>query len=385
MTNNGSDLISETLSNDTTVSLLNSVYFLPLKIGLFLINILFNGFIIINVVFIIKNNTFSNLMFVSTSIADFLIGLISIPFQIYTNHYKVWKLNHIVCHIWFVNDYSSGSISIYSLLYLSIHRFFQLKTPLKSTEKVNRKRKIGIIMIWLLNYLFWTIGVSLRTFSDELNTCYDGKEPFYKVLIEETIGYILPIVGVFVFNGLLFYQIVERNRTRQKWGFKAKDGNKGPVENIHSLKVVQKSVSKRKQVADSNENEINTETWTHRIKIFTVVNHLNNSKVIIKRKTKLCIKKKKILFCLPYPRNHLLRSLLCISAVTISLFLLFIVFLFVWPISSYCNNGCISDNLYNISYWLTYIYSSLNPLILIIFHSNFRRQFKRMISNIFNI
>ena len=105
-----------------------------------------------------KQRTYSNIIFLLNSIADFIVGFISIPGDViisYTNWN--WTNSIIVCVIYKTFDYANGNFSLMLLLVITIHRLLQLKDPFKEKEVMNRQRWILLFMLVLLNYGVWFI------------------------------------------------------------------------------------------------------------------------------------------------------------------------------------------------------------------------------------
>ena len=132
---------------------------LAIEISLSIIIVVLN---LLNVVLISirtsKQRTYSNIIFLLNTIADFIVGFISIPGDViisYTNWN--WTNNIIVCVIYKTFDYANSNFSLMLLLLITIHRLLQLKDPYKQNEEMNRLRWILIFMLFLLNYAVWFI------------------------------------------------------------------------------------------------------------------------------------------------------------------------------------------------------------------------------------
>ena len=104
-----------------------------------------------------KLQTLSNYFLLSLSVADFAIGLISMP--LYTVYILIdrWPLGPIVCDAWLSIDYTMSNASVANLLVISVDRYLSVTRPL--TYRANRTHRRALLMIsiaWVVSALLWT-------------------------------------------------------------------------------------------------------------------------------------------------------------------------------------------------------------------------------------
>lgn len=75
------------------------------------------------------------------------------------------------------------------------------------------------------------------------------------------------------------------------------------------------------------------------------------------------------------------KALVCLYVIALSLIALFAVFIVTWPLKAACSS-CVSDMLLEIGYWICYAYSTVNPIILLIFHDSFNKRFVKTLINL---
>ena len=323
-----------------TVNILE-IYTMPLKVLLVVITLIFNSLLIIIIFFILKTKTFSNILFASNAICDFMVGLISMPLMIVFTYYGYWPLGKETCVFWVINDFATGAIGIYSYLAIALHRYSQIKSPYKANENMNRSRLLKILAIWAFWYSYWLISVILITSNDFVpEYCY-FTYTFPYVLASVLIGFVLPIFAVFFINFLVLYEL--RKNLKQK---------------------VKKGLGKAETKAGAEGQSHTGTARATNIRTGSNVNRNINSKQISK-KSKDFFKKET-------------KAFICLCMVTGSLATLSSIFCVSWPIKAYCP-GCIPDFLFEVSNWNTYIYSTLNPILLFIFHEKFRMELKKLV------
>jgi hypothetical protein len=121
-----------------------------------------------------QKKTYSNIIFLLNSIADFIVGLISLPGDVvlaYTD--GDWRYSIIICVFYKTFDFANSNFSLMLLLVITIHRLLQLKDPFKQKEEMNRWRWVLIFMLLAFNYgvwlAFWYIYFHKK---ENENVCY---------------------------------------------------------------------------------------------------------------------------------------------------------------------------------------------------------------------
>ena len=156
-----------------------------------------------------KKRTYSNIIFLLISIADFIVGLISIPGDIFlTYSNKKMPLGIIVCLFYKTFDYGNSGFSLMLLLVITVHRFLQLKDPFKQKEQMNRWRWMLILLLFFSNYGVW-LGLSFNYFNQKANKDVCSVKRFdvfiYAFYCASTIG---PFILIIIMNGLMTREFI---------------------------------------------------------------------------------------------------------------------------------------------------------------------------------
>lgn len=260
--------------------------------------IVLNSLNTVIILFLIKNKTFSNVLFLLMSINDFLNGAISVPGEILSIVYEKWPLGKPLCLFFKTIDYSSSSLSLVLLLVITTHRYIQLKDPFKRKEAMNRRRWLFFGLVWVMCYLMWFI-IWYIYFIDELNIAKCQPETFnIYFFIVRSLEMILPFLVILVMNVLLIRSFVLIKRTRR------------------------------------------------------------GSKPNFKKQNK---------------------AIYCVVSITINVIVCWTMFLTLWPINKLCDE-CVPAYVNVISDLCNYLFSALNPIILLHYNSNYRNKLKQKLA-----
>ncbi|XP_050037497.1 muscarinic acetylcholine receptor M1-like [Dermacentor andersoni] len=100
--------------------------------------------------------TISNYFLLSLAVADFSIGVISMPLMTMYILYAYWPIGAVACDTWLAFDYMNSNASVLNLLVICFDRYFSVTRPL--TYRANRtpqKAAIMIALAWIISFLLW--------------------------------------------------------------------------------------------------------------------------------------------------------------------------------------------------------------------------------------
>lgn len=164
--------------------------------------------------------TISNYFLFSLAIADFAIGLISMPLFTVTTLLGYWPLGPYVCDTWLALDYLASNASVLNLLIISFDRYFSVTRPL--TYRAKRTTSRAAIMIsaaWGISLLLWPPWIYSWPYIEGKRTV-----PQYECYIQfiETNHYITFGTAIAAFYVpvtvmcFLYYRIWRETKKRQK-------------------------------------------------------------------------------------------------------------------------------------------------------------------------
>ncbi|XP_063222732.1 muscarinic acetylcholine receptor DM1 [Bacillus rossius redtenbacheri] len=100
--------------------------------------------------------TISNYFLFSLAVADFAIGLISMPLFTVSTLLGYWPLGPHICDTWLALDYLASNASVLNLLIISFDRYFSVTRPLTyRAKRTNSRAAIMIGCAWGISLLLW--------------------------------------------------------------------------------------------------------------------------------------------------------------------------------------------------------------------------------------
>ncbi len=101
--------------------------------------------------------TVTNYFLLSLAIADFTIGIFSMPIFFAFFEKDRWPFNTFLCDVWLSVDYTMSNASVANLLLICFDRYFSITRPLTYRSKRTPKRaSIMIGCAWAISCFIWT-------------------------------------------------------------------------------------------------------------------------------------------------------------------------------------------------------------------------------------
>lgn len=349
------------------------------KLILILTTICLNSILICIILFKVKKKTYSNFLFLSTTLADLAIGFTSQPFMTIYSIYDYWPYGDVSCIYWMITDYSSYSISIFSWLFISIQRYKQICSQSIINEDLNVKNSLLIISIWFFSYLFWSLMVLPIVLTNE-NFSYECEYifAFVYVIIAELVSLIMPILLIICINIMIYIEL--RNHIKRN----SRNGIKNAIKFSSlsaSLKKNARRLSlKRSSLNNNNNNDMRTTQFLNIPKAKTDNTRGSSSSLMGNQKRKSSI------FSLKnYKLTKDRRAYISLIAINTSLIVSWMLFMIVWPLKAYCGSECVSNILYDSSVWIIYSSSCTNSILLITLNTEFHNSFKDVVRNLYKL
>ncbi|CAF1040220.1 unnamed protein product [Rotaria sp. Silwood1] len=284
--------------------------------------------------------TYSNYFILNLSIADLLIGLICIPLYAHKLISGEWYLGYHLCKLWLVFDYVVGSASTLCIVVISYDRYQMVSKGLNYLSDISIRRALKFVLgTWIVAILNYGPAIILWDWLPNsepylYRTCGPPFAKNFPYLVTTAfVEFFVPFFSLTTLNLLVYLNIRQRSRG-----------------------IISKNVIKLK----SNESDAN-----------------------LTDKNKEKDRKKN--FPISYSKST---SLVRDRKAAKNLFILVFAFVICWCpytlltlIRALCKyeDKCISSFIYEVTFWLLWLNSTINPLLYSFLHVKFREAFYRII------
>uniref|UniRef100_A0A3B5QA69 Histamine H3 receptor-like n=1 Tax=Xiphophorus maculatus TaxID=8083 RepID=A0A3B5QA69_XIPMA len=303
----------------------------------------------------------SNYFFLNLAISDFLVGAFCIPVYIPYNLTGRWMLGKGLCKVWLVMDYLLCSASVFNIVLISYDRFLSVTRAVKyrAQRNITRQAVLKMVAVWLLAFLlygpaiiFWEAIVGQSVVP--AHECYaEFYFTWYFLLSASTFEFFTPFVSVAFFNLSIYLNIHRRN----------KSGNGGAEDEAKP----QRKPKKHRDGAGA---------WSV---FFVKTRKVTSSEPAA---ISAVIEDDDILSPSSTPGSRLSRD----KKIAKSLAIIVCIFGICWApytllmiIRAACGGECVAHYWYEITFWLLWLNSAINPFLYPLCHSSFRRAFSKIL------
>ncbi|CAF0947993.1 unnamed protein product [Adineta steineri] len=326
------DIISRNVTNFTLIFLVSIMT---------LITVLGNLLVIIAFITDARLRTYSNYFILNLSIADLCVGLVCIPLYAHKFIFDEWYLGYHLCKLWLVFDYVVGSASTLCIVVISYDRYQMVSKGLNYLSDITIQRALkfvfGTWLIAILNYgpaiILWDWLPGSEPY--QYRTC---DPPFAKnfpyLITTALVEFFVPFFSLTTLNLLVYLNIRQRSR-----GLIRTNTMKFTYNGLNA-KLSDVNLSKEQDVRRSSSK---------------------------------------------YPKST---SLARDRRAAKNLFILVFAFVICWCpytlltlVRAVCKQAdkCIPSLIYEITFWLLWLNSTINPFLYSCLHVKFREAFYRIL------
>uniref|UniRef100_A0A3B4A3I5 G-protein coupled receptors family 1 profile domain-containing protein n=1 Tax=Periophthalmus magnuspinnatus TaxID=409849 RepID=A0A3B4A3I5_9GOBI len=272
-----------------------------------------------------------NYYFLNLAISDFLVGAFCIPVYIPYTLTGRWTLGRGLCKLWLVMDYLLCSASAFNIVLISYDRFLSVTRAVSYRARQSKTHQAIIKMaaVWVLAFVLYGPAIILwelvvgrsRVPKDE---CFaEFYYSWYFLLSASTLEFFSPFISVAFFNLSIYLSI---RRRRLHW------------------RNTQLHLQNSEQASAQGEGLPLSQTWGTNLAV-------RGDRKIAKS----------------------LAVIVCVFAICWAPYTLLMI------IRAACRGRCIPHHLYEVTFWLLWLNSAINPFLYPLCHSSFRRAFGKIL------
>ncbi|KAM7410355.1 hypothetical protein PAMA_001680 [Pampus argenteus] len=335
----------------------------------------------------------NNYFFLNLAISDFLVGAFCIPVYIPYNLTGRWMLGKGLCKVWLVMDYLLCTASVFNIVLISYDRFLSVTRAVKYRAQRNMTRRavFKMVAVWALSFLlygpaiiFWEkiVGVSVVP----AHECYaEFYFTWYFLLSASTFEFFTPFVSVAFLNLSIYLNIQRRNKSgnaRAEDNAKTQRNNKkhgdGGGWSVFFVKTRKVSSSEPTAISAVIEDD-------------DILSPSSSGEPNMQRERFSPSGKNSRLFqpmasCTAPGRRTQVSRLSRDKKIAKSLAIIVCIFGICWApytllmiIRAACSGECVPHYWYEITFWLLWLNSAINPFLYPLCHSSFRRAFTKIL------
>ncbi|XP_068197415.1 histamine H3 receptor-like [Antennarius striatus] len=301
-----------------------------------------------------------NYYFLNLAISDFLVGAFCIPVYIPYILTGRWMLGRGLCKLWLVMDYMLCSASVFNIVLISYDRFLSVTRAVsyRTRQSMTHQAIIKMIAVWVLAFIlfgpaiiFWDVVVG-RSRVPKYECFAEFYYSWYFLLSASMLEFFSPFISVAFFN-LSIYLSIRRRRLRSR------------APQLH-LQLNEPASAQGEGIPLSHNWRIKL-TIRASIHSNTTSPSLGKQHPSIRRAahTSRLSRDKKI--------AKSLSIIVCVFAICWAPYTLLMI------IRAACKGRCIQHHWYEVTFWLLWLNSAINPLLYPLCHSSFRRAFSKIL------
>ncbi|KFQ71091.1 Histamine H3 receptor, partial [Phaethon lepturus] len=308
----------------------------------------------------------SNYYFLNLAISDFAVGAFCIPLYIPYSLTGKWHLGRGVCKLWLATDYLLCTASVFNIVLISYDRFLSVTKAVsyRAQQGVTSNPVVKMVAIWVFAFLlycpailFWEHVAGHSVVAAD-QCCAEFFDNWYFLLCASTLEFFVPLLSVTYFNMHIFHNIQRRQRhgsvqdceppksSSLSWRFclSLRRGVFSPPSEVEESVSSSTRPKKESLVTESSSPPRgNSVTPEHD---FSVSFHSRTGSKLQQDKK---IAKS-------------LAIIVCVFAICWAPYTLLMI------IRGACQGTCIHKSLYEITFWLLWLNSSLNPFLYPLCH-----------------
>ncbi|XP_039381680.1 histamine H4 receptor isoform X2 [Mauremys reevesii] len=294
-----------------------------------------------------------------------------------------WMFGRLLCKLWLVVDYLMCTASAFSIVLISYDRFLSVTKAVtyRNQQGMMSKTVVKMVAVWVFAFLIYGPAILIWDHVAGYSIIHDGEcnaefyYNWYFLLCASTFEFFTPCISVAYFNMHIYRDIQKRKRNRlQSTVNISKQVSVPPTGN----NVLMADHCSLKEDVSSPDSETEDSLSTSRTQVQSAVtdgSHQsrgysitpdNDQSVALRAKTRSKLNRDKKI-------AKSLAIIVCVFAICWAPYSLLMI------IRAACCGECVNDVLYEITFWLLWLNSSVNPFLYPLCHVRFRKAFMKIL------
>ncbi|XP_040912701.1 trace amine-associated receptor 13c-like [Toxotes jaculatrix] len=158
----------------------------------------------------------TNLLLLSLSVSDFLVGLVFLPGEILRNT-SCWFLGDFLCSLYKCISTIAVTASVGDMVLISVDRYVAICDPMHYTSRITvRRMKLSIFLCWVYSALYSNLFLKDDLYQpNRLNSCHGECEilvGYISGTVDLVLTFILPISVIIILYMRVFMVAVSQAR-----------------------------------------------------------------------------------------------------------------------------------------------------------------------------
>ncbi|NXP66742.1 HRH3 protein, partial [Chloropsis cyanopogon] len=378
---------------------------------LVLATVLGNALVILAFVVDRSLRTQGNFFFLNLAVADLLVGGFCIPLYIPYVLTGEWRLGRGLCKLWLVVDYLVCTASVFNIVLISFDRFICVTRAVsyRAQQGMTRNAVLKMMTVWIAAFLLYGPAILSWEHIAQKSILPEGEchaEFFYNwyfLMIASTVEFFTPFITVTYFNLSIYLNIRKRTLLRNE---NLSPGQEDCEMNFQGEKREHTVFFVKPAKRDKHETRASSLLPPGKAPRLQASDELGNQpsnlgvsldlpplQVDVKtRPPRNGFFKATESLCHPSSKvdvGNIMASRFRLSRdkrVAKSLAVIVCVFGLCWApytllmiIRAACHGHCVHYSLYEISFWLLWVNSAINPVLYPLCHMSFRKAFLKLL------
>ncbi|XP_019636785.1 PREDICTED: muscarinic acetylcholine receptor M5-like [Branchiostoma belcheri] len=279
--------------------------------------------------------TVYNYFILNLALADLSVGLVIMPLSATYVAFGNWPFGSAMCVLWVLMDFGCRQVSIFTLLLIAGDRYCSIRWPTTYVARRTAQRTIPVVVLtWAVAVTIWAPGVASSLASDAEQCMLKPSSNIAFTVTSAMLSYHLPVVSIVALYSRMTVLLIRKMKTKHA------------KRKIVPLDMPN-SISKVSGQADEVLPGTSDPSCSH--------SHRINRQ-----------------------ERREIRAVRTLAVVSVVFLVCWLPFITMYLVTAACP-ACVSSTAYNVSYWLAYINSSLNPIVYSLLSPEFRKAFKKVL------